>query len=117
MYRSFLNYIKDEKKHKGVSFINDNSLLENLVKPSYNDGYNELLFKDLLKEVAKLPHATKNVFHLYIFEGYTHLQIADMAGITEGTSKWHLSEAKRILREKIHLKNISWKGKLETTEK
>jgi RNA polymerase sigma-70 factor (ECF subfamily) len=48
---------------------------------------------------------TGTVFNLYIYEGFTHKQISGQLGISEGTSKWHVSEAKKIL--KLKLENIS----------
>jgi RNA polymerase sigma-70 factor (ECF subfamily) len=35
---------------------------------------------------------------MYVVEGYTHKQIADILGISEGTSKSQLSRAKTILQ-------------------
>ena len=43
----------------------------------------------------------KDVFNLSVMEGYPHKQIAAMLGISEGTSKWHLSEGRKTLRAKI----------------
>ena len=53
-----------------------------------------------IKEKAKqLPNMTGKVFGLYAFDGYKHQEIAKMLNITEGTSQWHFSEAKKKLRE------------------
>lgn len=55
--------------------------------------------KELLQLVKKLSPATRMVFNLYVVEGYNHREIGEMAGISEGTSKWHLSEARRQLKQ------------------
>lgn len=47
-----------------------------------------------------LPATTRMVFNLYITEGYNHKEIGDLLNISEGTSRWHLSEARKNL---IHL--------------
>ncbi len=52
----------------------------------------------LLKEIEKLPKASKEVFNLFAIEGYSHQEIAERLNISEGTSKWHLSNARQILR-------------------
>jgi RNA polymerase sigma factor (sigma-70 family) len=57
---------------------------------------------EILKLVRDLPPATQAVFNLYVMEGYNHAEIAAMAGISEGTSKWHLSEARKKLRKMIN---------------
>ncbi len=55
--------------------------------------------EELLKLVRKLPPATQAVFNLYVIEGYNHKEIGTVMGISEGTSKWHLSEARKQLQK------------------
>jgi RNA polymerase sigma-70 factor (ECF subfamily) len=57
--------------------------------------------KELLQLVMTLPPAYKMVFNLYVFEGYKHREIADMLGISEGTSKSNLSDARVLLKKKL----------------
>jgi RNA polymerase sigma factor (sigma-70 family) len=57
---------------------------------------------DLLALVRKLPAATQAVFNLYVMEGYKHTEIATLLKISEGTSKWHLSEARKKLQQIIN---------------
>lgn len=66
---------------------------------NYHQGINEqLYFEDLLKLVHTLPDKTQEVFRLYAIEGYTHVEIGKRIGISDGTSKWHLSEARKKLK-------------------
>lgn len=44
-----------------------------------------------------LSATTRAVFNLYITEGYNHKEIGELLNISEGTSKWHLSEARKYL--------------------
>ena len=55
----------------------------------------------ILQLVRQLPPATHAVFVLYAIDGYAHKEIAAQLGISEGTSKWHLSEARKILQQKL----------------
>lgn len=57
--------------------------------------------EEILKLIQTLPHATRNVFNLFVVDGYSHKEIAEMLSISEGTSKWHLSEARKTLVKKI----------------
>jgi RNA polymerase sigma-70 factor (ECF subfamily) len=57
--------------------------------------------KELLKLVMHLPPAYKAVFNLYVFEGYKHREIASMLGISEGTSKSNLADARTFLQRRI----------------
>lgn len=56
---------------------------------------------DILKLVQKLPPATHAVFVMYAVEGYNHREIAERLQISEGTSKWHLSEARKNLQQML----------------
>lgn len=62
------------------------------------DAVNE---KDLLKMIQELPTGFRTVFNMYAIEGYTHKEIADQLGITEGTSKSQYSRAKTHLQNRI----------------
>ena len=64
-----------------------------------SDAVQKLSAQELLKLVQQLPPATQAVFNLYVVEGYMHKEIAVLLGIKEGTSKWHLSEARRMLQQ------------------
>jgi RNA polymerase sigma-70 factor (ECF subfamily) len=55
----------------------------------------------IMQLIKQLPPATHAVFLLYAIDGYTHKEIATQLNISEGTSKWHLSEARKILQQKL----------------
>ena len=69
--------------------------------PIDNLALQNLAVEDLLEKVQKLPAATRMVFSLYVLDGYTHKEIGRELGISDGTSKWHLSEAKKRLQKMI----------------
>ena len=56
---------------------------------------------EILDLVRQLPPSTQGVFNLYVMDGYSHKEIAQMLRISEGTSKWHLSEARKLLQKSI----------------
>ena len=68
-------------------------------RPVQSEVFGHLAAEDLYRLVQTLPPATRSVFCLYVVDGYKHAEIGDMLGIDEGTSKWHLSEARRKLRQ------------------
>lgn len=67
----------------------------------HKDHADKLYYRELLELVQTLPLATRSVFNMYVMEGLSHKEIGKVVGISEGTSKWHLSEGRRILKEKI----------------
>lgn len=62
------------------------------------DVYGSISEKEILKVVQDLPYKCRVVFNMYVMDGYTHLQIAKVLGIPEGTSKWYLGRARLILK-------------------
>lgn len=62
-----------------------------------------LLYKELIREIKKLPPAYRAVFNMYVIDGFNHQEIASVLGIAVGTSKSNLSKA-RVYLQKI-LKN------------
>ena len=55
----------------------------------------------LLKIIQELPNQYRLVFNLYVLDGYSHREIAEMLEISEGTSKSNLSRARQILKRKV----------------
>jgi RNA polymerase sigma-70 factor (ECF subfamily) len=51
--------------------------------------------------IQQLSPGYRTVFNMYVVEGYTHKEIGDMLGISEGTSKSQLSRAKVILQQMV----------------
>ncbi|MEB2773730.1 RNA polymerase sigma factor [Algoriphagus sp. D3-2-R+10] len=58
-------------------------------------------YDELVRLIQRLPTAYRNVFNLYILDGYTHEEIAKMLDISIGTSKSNLSRAREKLREQL----------------
>ncbi len=61
------------------------------------EAMQKMTSQQVLILVQKLPETTQAVFNLYIMEGFNHREIGEMLKISEGTSKWHLSEARKRL--------------------
>jgi len=60
---------------------------------------------EILKSVQQLSPAYRAVFNLYIIEGYSHKEIADLLGITESTSRSNLVKARLKLKDALIAKN------------
>ena len=67
----------------------------------YEEVFSKLSGDELLKLVQELPPRYRMVFNMYAIEGYAHKEIAEMMGITVGTSKSNLSRARDILQKKV----------------
>lgn len=72
----------------------------------YDQGFDSLALdklaaKDLIGLIQKLPNGYRTIFNLYAIEGYTHKEIGNMLGISEGTSKSQLARARESLKKMI----------------
>lgn len=66
-----------------------------------NEAEAKLTADDIQVQIQKLPDSSKMVFNLFTVDGYSHKEIGEMLGINEGTSKWHLNNARKILKKKL----------------
>ena len=57
--------------------------------------------KEVIRLIQELPEGYRTTFNLIVFQGYSHLEVADKMGVVEGTSKSNYSKARLILQEKI----------------
>jgi len=66
---------------------------ENTIPFKETTALDSLGEKDILKLISQLSPGYRTVFNLYVIEGYTHKEIGDILGISEGTSKSQLARA------------------------
>lgn len=76
---------------------------DTLEYPAYaeTDGLEKLAYRELLEMVHTLPVTQRTVFNLFVFEQYSHKEIAAALAITENNSRWQMNDARRRLKEKI----------------
>ena len=75
---------------------NARSLSTDIASQMENIGY-----KELMKLIMSLPPGFRTVFNMYVVEGYSHKEIAEMLNISETTSRTQLSRARVWLQSKI----------------
>ncbi len=80
---------------------------ENLLETKELSAFDSLSVKDLMSIIQQLSPGYRTVFNLYVIEGYSHKEIAEMVGISEGTSKSQLARAKGVLQNIIKTKRTS----------
>lgn len=60
---------------------------------------NKLLYNELIELIKKLSPSYRTVFNMYVIDGYSHQEIADILGISVGTSKSNLARARAFLQK------------------
>jgi RNA polymerase sigma-70 factor (ECF subfamily) len=60
----------------------------------------------LIHLIRQLPPGYRMVFNMYVFEEYSHKEIAEMLNFSESTSKTQLLKARKMLRKKLFDMNL-----------
>ncbi len=100
--RIFVNTCLDFLRKKNNRFITvDEDSNADLQLIGTTEIPDKLSNDELVKMIQTMPDGYRIIVNLYLVEGYTHKEIADMLSISEGTSKSQLSKAKTKLKEMI----------------
>ncbi|RCH54401.1 RNA polymerase subunit sigma-70 [Mucilaginibacter hurinus] len=101
MIHSSIEYYR--KHHKMLQVIDTTELASTpLVDASAPANLNAA---DLMDMVQQLSPGYRMVLNLYAIEGYSHKEIAEIMGISEGASKSQLSRARNILKQLVNRSN------------
>jgi RNA polymerase sigma factor (sigma-70 family) len=102
MVNTAINFLKQQSRSRiDLSFIEDN-----LHPVSTDDPEISLTVKELAELIRQLPTGYQTIFNLHAVEGYTHVEIGQLLGIHEGTSRSQYARARGLL--------VSWIKKNET---
>ena len=96
MVTTSLNFLKKKSRNRyEFSFENEH------LHPVVDDNPElKLTGKELANLIRQLPVGYQTIFNLYAIEGFNHVEIGEMLGINEGTSRSQYSRARNLL--------ISW---------
>jgi RNA polymerase sigma-70 factor (ECF subfamily) len=75
--------------------------VEDLELPQTEVSISAIHFSQLIEMIQALPQGCQIVFNLFAIEGYSHKEIAEQLGISEGTSKSQFARAKSLLQQRI----------------
>ncbi len=89
---------KYRKQHQ-LYALNDN--IDFVDDIDFSEVIDDISVQDLIRLIRELSPKYRVVFNLYAIEGYSHREIGEMLGISEGTSKSNLSRARYILQNKV----------------
>ena len=97
--------LQKHRKEKFLDIINEDLLGEQEIELDEED----LPVDFLLKLIQELPPRYREVFNLYVLDGYSHKEISGLLDISQGSSKSNLARARGILKERIenHQNNSS----------
>lgn len=98
--RLFVNLILQKYRSRKLLYTTGYEMEESR-ELSYEHILESINVSDLLNIITQLSPQYRLIFNLYAIEGYSHREISEKLGISEGTSKSNLSRARSILQEKV----------------
>jgi RNA polymerase sigma-70 factor (ECF subfamily) len=96
-----INYYKKNQNHSQNIGLEHVSEIPDLGKNATDD----LKYMEMIQVIQSLPIKYRTVFNLYAIEGYDHKEIAELMGISVGTSKSNLHRARQKLRNMLTVRN------------
>jgi len=90
---------RKEKRNKETIEYQD--YYDNHSEFSLNEYDLKISAEEINEMIIQLPKATNHVFNLFAIDGYSHKEIAKMLNISANTSKWHVKQARKKLKELI----------------
>jgi RNA polymerase sigma factor (sigma-70 family) len=100
MINQALNHYRKNKKvpyHSLIEEIDETEILD----LEDAEPFEPVPTEKLMKLIQNLPEGYRMVFNLYVFEEFSHKDIAESLNVSESTSKTQLLKARRLLRKKI----------------
>ncbi len=100
--RSIIDEFRSQQKHYQVNIYQGQTINEtNWPHSELNQIIEEIDLEHLMSLIHQLSLMDRQVFNLFAIDGYSHKEIGEMLKISEGTSKWHVHEARKKLRERL----------------
>ena len=101
MVNTCLDYLRNTAlKEEMIMHVNSIPAEESNLSVS-NEARENMDFREMVKVIQLLPVMTRTVFNLFVFDGYNHKEISKQLDISEGTSHWHVHQARTMLQKKI----------------
>lgn len=88
---------------KRKAFDNLDEAEDRIAAPTHFSDEQALSPKQLTSIIQKLPEGYRTVFNLYVLDGYTHQEIAQILNISVGTSKSQLFKARKMLQQQLEV--------------
>lgn len=95
------DFRKHKKEKERITYTETDTLIAEGKAVDFNEAEKIFNAEYIEKIINRLPGMACQVFNLFAIDGYSHKEIALQLGISEGTSKWYLSEARKKIKEQL----------------
>ena len=92
-------YRKEKKHSEYIEYVQE--YYETSSHSEVNTVMQKMNAEEIHSLIRLLPPMSQKVFNLYVIDGFGHKEIAELLGMSEGTSKWHLNSSREKLKEML----------------
>ena len=97
MVNTAINYLKKNSRYQSELLFGD----DQLHAVAQDNPEVRMSAKELSELIRQLPTGYQTIFNLVAIEGYNHIEVAEMLGINENTSRSQYSRARAMLIREI----------------
>jgi RNA polymerase sigma-70 factor (ECF subfamily) len=98
------DFRKNRTHKQMISYIDHHELSNSSFEFDINEAEKVLNTSEIKAAMRELPEMCGKVFNLFAIDGFSHKEVSEMLGMSEGTSKWHVNFARNKLKELLSLK-------------
>lgn len=110
MINTVIDDHRKERERKSVETMAPR--MEDVDISNVNEFLAHMEAEDFAALLDRVPPMSRKVFNLFAIDGYPHAEVATLLGISEGTSKWHVSNARSILQQAIAARAVPVKSSI-----
>lgn len=108
MINTVIDEFRREKKWRELTVFTEEIERSYPSEPiDWNEAEQRLDVQHLEALLRRLPPMTQKVFNLFALDGFSHQEISELLGMSEGTSKWHVSSARAQLQTWIKTEMVN----------
>ena len=102
---SALDFVRAKQRKLKIFSDQELEVAEQTQINDHREWNTDLEVRDIFKVMQSLPEQYQIILNLFAIEGYAHKEISEMMDISVTTSRWYLSEARKMMKDKLNQKN------------
>ena len=92
-------YRKEKKHYDNIEYVEE--YIETSDYSEVNTFVTKMDVDEINVLICQLPPMSRRVFNMYVIDGFSHKEIGQLLGMSEGTSKWHLNSSREKLKKML----------------
>ncbi len=96
------------RRQESLSLVSEDEFPETVIA---DQKLEQMDAQYILNAIRELPAGYRTVLNMFAIEGFSHAEIADILGVSEGTSRSQLNKARKLIRQKLAIHDQTYAKK------